>query len=1134
MQLNKLSNIELLSELDQNKNKLSKVEELLREINLRLDLNKINFKGKENKFLYLYMLLSNKTKTLNNLNNLIEDKEFIKTLDMTNINGSTILSLTDKCNKPRTVLLENSKSIKNSILNNDELFSSNDFLYDLTKEELYILREDLDIDNYLITNGLRYDTLKKETINILLSDISLFNNYDIKVLREFTNGNKEALPLANNPKFLSIYFSKLDDDFNVENKLFKKLTIKQVKELRKDITDIAYLHLVKDTSKEVQEAILKDKRIENILLNCNNLNVLESLPKDYLVKLLMKKEHLLSGINLIMLRNLNKQELSKVVKNNKHFYSELVIKIAQNSEIDYKPFISALPQELLDDLSTNHLSEYNYEVLKKLLNSNKSFFKESIINNKKVSNYLINIENKNALIELLDDSDFNNEEKIRLLKNCDDVKNKKNITAILETIPENYRYPIYKEDYLRNIILNDKDFKLDNYTTKYLLNNYEETIDKPVSLLISLIISADNTFAEELLSSEIILDKIFKEGSKEPELLKNLLASKPSLLSFYKDERVRKYYTKELLTKIKDVITADEMNTICTSEVINNIYKDQELINVYKKLLNNNSYLLNTLNFEFINEQTKDVKLTILSEITKYSKIQADLVEISKKYPLSCEFFNQLYFTTKDLDYNTTVKDLINIFKSAIYGNDRKKLGNLYKILTISSPNELSRNNFQKLINYLLYFVPRYNLEKPSIIKAPMTLNDILKYEEDLEKRLTELINKKANVRENFLLKHFKLTSEESLSMINHYSIERIDSDIYKEEYEFLNNLNKVFNTDEESLIEMDSKYKTISIYDSFIIEEKIKKMYGKIYNYEIRSKTYANKPFLVNIFGKELKIYTCPSDFFFLISNIDITEEYNKTNSFLLGWHNTVNKLDYIHTSLIANDNLHLSKDITFGFNGVLENGIKNISPYYLKNTKFMTPRELIDNTRDINNHLLLDKFAIRPNFNNSNIPNIEPDYILVDSNRLNDTTYLEKIYRASIEFKTKRNKEGLPIIAIDDSRISDSELTKINTIFAKYQRNHDMHLLNSIITKINNNITAYRTLDNDLQNKFDISIIYNSLKDRIKSSNSISEIEFIENLFTEEEKKYRYLIKDYTNEKEIKELKELIDNRINEINKG
>ena len=83
--------------------------------------------------------------------------------------------------------------------------------------------------------------------------------------------------------------------------------------------------------------------------------------------------------------------------------------------------------------------------------------------------------------------------------------------------------------------------------------------------------------------------------------------------------------------------------------------------------------------------------------------------------------------------------------------------------------------------------------------------------------------------------------------MLNLFSISRIDENVYKEEYEYLSNLNKIINTDYDSLKELDHDYKVISMYDSYIIENKIRNMYGKIYNYEIRSKNYTIKPFTKN-----------------------------------------------------------------------------------------------------------------------------------------------------------------------------------------------------------------------------------------------------------------------------------------------
>ncbi len=1136
MQAKEQSNIELFKELEASKGDLKNTQVILFEINERISSKRITFKGKENKYLYLYMLLSSKTDNLTVLNKLITNEDFIKIIDLANINGSILLSLTDKCHKPREVLLKNSTCIKESILKEDSLFSNESELADLTNEEVLILREDQEIDNYLIINGLRFDALKKETIKKIEQDTSILENYDINTIRDFTNSYEENKKLANNKSFMKLYFSKLDNSLNVYNAIFNNLTIKQIKDF-KGLDDNAYLHIIKDANPKTQKELLKDKKIQKILINCNDINVLNNLPKDYLISLLIEKENLLSGINLRMLKNLNKQELSEVAKKSKHYYTDLVEKIAQNDNFDFKPFITALPQELLMDLGVNKISEFNFDVLKKLLTSNKKFFKESILNNMNVSNYLVNRNNIDEILELLDDSDFNNEEKIRLLNNCTEIKYPKNVCRIIYTIPETLRLPVYRNDYLRNCILNEPSYELDSYTLKYLLNNIDEVSDKPIGLLLDLLNNCDYDYAYELLSNDVVLEKVFKEGSKtDAKQLATLVADKPLLVEFYKKDLIKQYYTLDLLNELKEVLSFNEFNNICSIEVINTVYNhDEELVTVYKKLLDNNSCLLNTLDFTFINEVTKDLKFSILCHYVKYPEIQKNFIAIAKKYKLSTNFLNQFYFATKDLDYRTTIVDILNVLRKSIEGENRKKIGNLGKMLLVAAPNEIPKNNFAKVINYILYFVPRYDNYLPSIIKTPITFNEIMDYENDFNDELTKQIMNNKNIKESFLLKHYKMTIDTALSIVNRYSIDRVDEKVYPKEYGFLSNLNNILKSSEEELIKADAKYKTITILDSFIIEEDIKNMYGKIFNYEIRSKTYANKPYIKEIFGKELQIYSCPTDFMFLISNIDITSEYEKTNSFLLGWHNTVNRLDGIHTSLISNDNLHLGSDIIFGFNGVLDSGIRDMSPYfYNKYNKYMTPRELIDYTRDLNNRLVIDKYAIRPNYNNSNLPTIEPDFIIIDETRLDDKTYLEKVSRASSEFKTKRNKEGLPIIAIDINKIANSEMKKIDNIFKKYQRNHDMSLLPSIITKINNNYTALRNYNKEVAAMFNPVVLIETVKKRIEVSNSISEIEYIENLFVSEEAKYKYIVKDFTNESTVKSLKQAIDDRLSIINKG
>ena len=115
---------------------------------------------------------------------------------------------------------------------------------------------------------------------------------------------------------------------------------------------------------------------------------------------------------------------------------------------------------------------------------------------------------------------------------------------------------------------------------------------------------------------------------------------------------------------------------------------------------------------------------------------------------------------------------------------------------------ELTKKEHISLISYLLYLIPRYRKEKGELVERPIILDtpnsfyDILSYEKNLELHLTDLIENGSleEIKNNFLIKHFKLTEEEANIMLKMYSIDRLDNTIYKDEYNMLNNTqNNVF-----------------------------------------------------------------------------------------------------------------------------------------------------------------------------------------------------------------------------------------------------------------------------------------------------------------------------------------------------
>lgn len=1138
----------ILKRLEETRKDLETSSALISEINKRIENGTFSFNTTNKIYIYIYMFLCNKLEKVETLNKQIKDKKFIEILDKTDIEGSMLLSLTSNCQKPRTTLITNSKKIKESLLKGDNLLDAKDILDDLTEEEIRILREDIDIDNFLITKGLSFNTLKEETKNRLLNDLNSLSIYSINTIVAFTENFEDLTSLATNEDFLNLYFHKLTDEYNLTNRIFNDIEIENLNRILNTCSkDYILLQLVKDTTGKKQEIVLKHPRVQKLLETCENENVLEKIPNSFLKEILAKDENLFSQRNSKLLERLTKKEIVYVLSENKFYYEQLISHLQKETEINLKLFITALPATYSKELCEKHLQEFSINTLIELLKIDAKTFKKAIIGNKEIANNIINKATYEKIEEVCKAGNFEIEEKVNLLKKCTKYKNTSNIIALISSIPLSYRKELYEIEELRTKIIAEESYEIDEYMTSYLLNNLEELKNTPSKTILTIIKSTDYPFAEKIVGCKEILSKLMKEKTHYEEFIKILKENKKLIPILSKKENLD-LFTKEILQDINEHLSYQERKLLCTNELIEYVLQDEELYKIYKSLINKNSRLLNTLNINFLNEDTKNIKISFLEKITKYPTIQEDLLTINKTFKVLPEFINTILYKETELPLNGVISECISILKDSCEGRNRKKIGNIPRMTSVLGTNELTKENIHEIISYLLYLIPRYytkdqeQVSRPIYLETPVTYNDIKYYDQNTNEYLTNKIET-CPIEERksyFIAKHFKCSLEEAEIMLNTYSINRIDDTIYKEEYEYLSNLNKIYNTDATSLLALDEDYKIYSMYDSFAIENNIKKMYGKIFNYEIRSKTYANHPFVKTLYGKEIKIFDCPNDFLFLISTVDLQEEFNQTNSYLEAWHNTLDKREKgIKTSLIANDHFILPEDFVFGFNGLLDEGLLKMSNYDIcpccqnnEKEQYMTTRELLDNSRDKRNTIVIDRYAIRPNYNNSNLPYLEPDYILVDKNKLNDNTYLEKISRASLEFKTKRNKEGLPIIAVDIPKIIENEEIKIKQMLNKYKKTHDMTILPSILTKLENNYSAYQSAQEEYAANFHIAALLEIVKKRIAESNSNAELNYIEDTFINEYNKYKNVSKEIQCNIDIKEVKKWIKDRKEIIN--
>ena len=1132
----------LFKDLTKNKNDEKKATSILSKINKHLLDKSFRFTKENTDMLYPYLYVSNKYLVTSNLNNLLDNQDFVSLLDSSKISGSMLLSLTSNCHKPRLNLLKYSKKIKDSILKGDELLNLPEIINDLTPEEITYLRKDTAIDNLLIKNGLSFATLNSTTKEQILNDLSILKLYNLNTIKDFASTYPVPQDLINNKDFLNIYLSKLDTNYNINHPLFKYLTLKNIEYiLNLKTPNNIILHLLKNTDKLVQQEILKIENIDEIIIKSKSEAILKSLPYNYLKKLLVSEKKLFSKPYINILIDLPIDKLKVIAEANKNYYLSLLTNL---NKLNYKAdkLINALPDESIKDLKVNQLINLDLIALTNLCHASITYKKALLKNSELCTKIVNNLSSKEyyLLDNLFSLDTFTTDDKILFISNVKEFKNPELLNYLLKDIPLSKRKYFYDNIELRTNLVNDKTYTLDEYAISHYLNNINEIPSLNSILIKELLTKTDLNFNSQVLSNPKVVEIIFNYAKKDYHIIPAILKNRPSLIKYFKEP---KYYNKELLSNILNELDYQSKKELCSNDLIKSILKDK-YYNIYKKLLNINAYLLNTIDFRLFEDYICDLKISLLSYLTKYPSLEQNLIIINKYYHLTSSFINNLYYSLEDLNRYETLNNIFSLLVEATIPKNRKRVGNLPKLIADINYTRLPKKDLTKLITYYLYMIPRFfenneSLPRPIVIKAPHTYEEIINYEDNTVAKLTNLINTESDIKDYFIQKHFKLTLAEAKLVTKMYDFTHLDTNTYNEEYIFITNLNKIINTDNNSLKELDKDYKVISMYDSYRLINQINKMYAKIYNYELRSKNNNLKSSVINFYNKEITIYKSREDFLYLVANLDLETPFLKTNSYFNSYHNLVNNLDLnIPCSLLTKDNLVFASDFLLGYNGLLDEGLSKMSNYYLTDYQdqskdyYASITNLIDNTRDYNNTICLNKYALRPNYNNDNIPNIEPDYILVDAKRLKDNIYLSKIVNISLEFKSKHHPEGLPIIALDPLQISKKELSNINKLLKEYTTTYDPYLLKKLLTKLENNYTAYRHTNKEEALKYDIYLLLSTIINRINNTNSIYELNEIADIFTKEYQKYTLLSPDNKCNYYLDYIKKHIESRKKSLN--
>ncbi len=1087
-------------------------------LNRRIKEDKFSLSHFEETNIIRYFVESSLRSEKNCLNKIINNKEFINILENNNINIFNMFEWTEHLTTPRKSLIDTNK-FKKAVNSNDivKLASL------LSKDEVkYAWRNTL-IKNRFINKNLRFDCLDKATGEQILEDPETIKLMPLNTIEEFIEGFEDKAKLYRTKDLIFLYLNRINKDtLYTTHNIFNSITNFELKNLIQDeyfdyVKEPVILYLIKSLSEKQINIICDNKKIKNQILEINDVKYYKYLPLNLQEEILSSKDIFKNKDNLNFFINSKAELISNSFHNKPKLYDELIEYITQENDLKIDSIlniINNLPTNYYKKLIKEDLDRLNGRILISLLSSNIDIARQGILKDKELCSKVLESVNHETIKDYLNCLyKLTNPERINLITKDSNIDNIEALCVTINTLDDKYKKEIYNNKAIREkvIFASNKYYIIDKYTTEYLLENEQEINRLSAEKLCDLILNLNIQDSIKILKDKNCLEKIIK-SSKNNEAIKKSILKNPSLLPYVITPDNMNFIPRETLVSIINNLSINEKKYMCSNEYILKVIFKDRVLKTYKNLLEKNSYLYNTIDFDFLNEDTISIKFNVLEYITRDRELQRLFINIKNYLPINYKFILTMTNLVSEIDPDC-LKDVLTLLEESLSGKNRSKIGNFEKILKGVNIDSLTIKEYNKIINYLLFLIPKYNYLNAHIRKIdkeliPESFEELKKFEKTYEEYYTKVLanSDQKSYTNNYLLRFFKISLEEAKFAVAKYNLNGID--IYKnKDLMFIQKLDKIINLGEYS-----SKEEIYTIVDLFKKDRLIKECYANIVNYEINTSANNLKYVEEIINGQKIKIYNAKDKFTYLVSHFGI--DAYQTADYLEEWSNYLSSKegDYIDTSLISNDNLSSTSklEILFGFNTVDKNSIMHMAPYKYNgnNDLYMCPRSIINNTRESHNSVCINKYEQRLKYKTSN-PYLLPDNIIVYKNQLYDGnseikhSYLEIIAKISHDFTNKNHPNGLSIIVIDREYIANNELTKLNNNIDKYLKNNNVRLYSKIIKKYLNNKSGYILSNSTLAYHFDNKLVVEPLKKRINESTSINELDSLRRLLIEEQKK-------------------------------
>ncbi len=1051
------------------------------------------------------------------LNKVINNPEFIKLFESNNISVTSLLEWTGHLKQVRKTIIDTNKFKK--AVNTNELVKIAALL---SREEVKYAWKNTLIKNRFITQTLRFDCIDKQTQEQILDDPETIKYLPLATIEEFISGFDNKVQLYNSKEMIFLYLDKLNkENIPTAHNIFDVITKFELKNLIEDVyfdyvKEPVVLYLVKNLDEDKIEIICENENIRNQILAIKDVNYFKYLPIELQEQILLDKKVSNDPMFLPLLVSSKSELIAKQFDASEKLYTRFVDYITKDSNLSIEEIaniINNLPPSYYKKLIKEDLFKLNGKTLLSLLSSNIDIARKGILQNPESCIKLIDSINSNNMRDYLFClSKLTDSERISLITKGT-TNNIEVLCATINTLDDTHKQEIYNNKAIREKVLfgSNKYYNMDKYIVDYLLNNEQEITKLSAEKLVDLLLRTNIKENIKILKDKKSLEKIIK-SSKKNDGIKNIILNNPSLLSYVITPDNMDFIPKETLVSIIDTLPINDKKYLCQNEnVLKAIFGDR-VLKVYKNLYEKNNYLFNTLDFAFLDEETINIKFNILEYLTENKDLQRLYVNIRKNLHIGYKFIFTMTSLVNEID-PYALKDILTLLDESLVNKNRNRIGNFEKIFKGVDVDNLTIKEYNKIINYLLYLIPKYNSNSNNHIRKldkeliPESFSELKVFEKTYDdyytKKLTNSDQK--SYMNNYLLLNYKISLDEAKVLTNRYSLNGIDISKNRDLI-FVQKLNNIINNGEYS-----SKETPLTIVDLFKKDAAIKASYANLLNYEISISTNNLKQQSFKVNGGNIKVSYAKDRFTYLVTRYNLTDL--KVNDYYNEWNNYVSSLDtYLKTSIISNDNISSTtkQEILFGFNSIDNNSILRMAPYRLddNNDLFMCPRSIINNTRETRNNVYIDKIERRLKLKSST-PYIIPDSIIVYKNDLYDEndaikhSYLELIAKISKDFTNRYHMNGLNIIVIDREFIANNELTKINKNINKYLDNKNVKLYSKIIKKYLNNKSGYILSNSSLAYHFDNKTIVEPLIKRINESTSISELDSLRRLLAEENNK-------------------------------